>query len=130
VVLYGAALGDQDFELGFLQEKSAEIAKSIESVSTKLAVDSAPSASTAIYYSLQCRANFLLETHLHSLTRELAREVDDVLREADARALGIDNFDPAGQSEGEDDPTFLRDLKLQRQLFDDIRAHEAKALAR
>jgi hypothetical protein len=85
----GAALGNKDFEAGFLEEKQAEIEESIRSVSTKLAADSAHAASTATYYSLQCCADFPLETHLPSL---------------------FDILDPNGQCPGERDPTFLRDL--------------------
>ena len=54
--------------------------ESIKSVSTKPAEDSAHAASTASYYSLQCRTDFLLKTHLPSLTRDLARAVDEALR--------------------------------------------------
>jgi hypothetical protein len=60
------ALGDKDFEAAFLEEKQAEIVYSIKSVFTKPAVGSAHVASTATYYSLQCRADFLLESHLPS----------------------------------------------------------------
>ena len=110
VKVCGAALGDKDFEAAFLEEKQTEIVDSIKSVSTKLAVDSAHAASTATYYSLQCRADFLLETHLPSLTRNLARNVDDALRGAYTKAFGFDILDSNGQSTGERDPTFLRDL--------------------
>ena len=79
--------------------------ESIESVSIKLTVDSAHAASTAIYYSLQCRADFLLETHLPSLTRDLARAVDDALRGAYTKAFGFDILGPNGQCPGERDPT-------------------------
>jgi hypothetical protein len=75
-----------------------------------MAANSAQSASTAIYYSLQCRVDFLLETHLPSLTRDLSREVDNALRGAYTSAFDIDILDPAGQTPGEADPTFLRDL--------------------
>ena len=82
----------------------------IESVSTKLAVNSAHAASTAIYYSLQCRADFLLETHLPSLTRDLAVAKDGALRGAYTTAFGFDILNPDGQFSGKRDPTFLRDL--------------------
>jgi hypothetical protein len=52
VIVCGAALGDKDFEAGFLEEKQVKIVESIKSVPTKLAVDSAHVASTATYYSL------------------------------------------------------------------------------
>jgi hypothetical protein len=110
VKVCGAALGDEEFELAFLREKSQEITEAIDSVSSKMAANSAQSASTAIYYSLQCRADFLLETHLPSLTRDLARAVDEALRGAYTRAFGVDILDPDGQTPGELDPTFLRDL--------------------
>jgi hypothetical protein len=110
VKICGAALGDEDYELEFLREKSEEITEAINSVSSKIAANSAQCASTAIYYSLQCRADFLLETHLPSLTRDLARAVDDALRGAYTRAFGVDILDPDGQTPGEADPTFLRDL--------------------
>ena len=91
-------------------EKAEEIAEAINLVSSKMAANSAQSASTAIYYSLQCRVDFLLETHLPSFTRHLAREVDEALRGAYTSAFDIDILDPAGQTPGEADPTFLRDL--------------------
>ena len=49
VKVCGAALGDRDFEAAYLEEKQAKIVESINSVSTKLAADSAHAASTAIY---------------------------------------------------------------------------------
>ena len=52
VIVCGAALGDKDFEAGFLEEKHAKIMESIKSVSIKLAADSAHAASTATYYPL------------------------------------------------------------------------------
>jgi hypothetical protein len=55
VIVCGAALGDKDFEAGFLEEKQAKITESTKSVSIKLAADSydsAHAASTATYYSL------------------------------------------------------------------------------
>jgi len=110
VKVCGSALGDKDFELAFLGEQQAKIVGAIESVSTKLAVNSAHAASTAIYYSLQCRADFLLETHLPSLTRDLAVAVDGALRGAYTTAFGFDILNPDGQFSGERDPTFLRDL--------------------
>jgi hypothetical protein len=105
-----AALGDKCFEAGFLEEKQAEIVESIKSVPTKPAADFAHAVGTATYYSLQCRADFLLETHLPSLTRDLARAVDDALRGAYTKALGFDIIDPNGQCPGERDPALLRDL--------------------
>ena len=110
VKVCGSALGDKDFELAFLGEQQAKIVGAIESVSTKLAVNSAHAASTAIYYSLQCRADFLLETHLPSLTRDLAVAVDGALRGAYTTAFGFDILNPDGQFSGERDSTFLRDL--------------------
>ena len=110
VIVCGAALGDKEFEAAFLEEQRTRIVNSIKSVSTTLATDSAHAASTAIYYSLQCRADFLLETHLPSLTRNLARSVDEALRGAYATAFGIDILNPEGHLRNQRDPTFLRDL--------------------
>ena len=75
-----------------------------------LAASSAHAASTAIYYSLQCRIDYLLETHLPALTRPLACAVDEALRRAYHLAFEVDLLDPVGQVPGQDDPTFLRDL--------------------
>ena len=77
---------------------------------TNLAPKSAQALTTAIYFSLQSRADYLLETHLPSLTRALARGVDTALRAAYTKALGADLLDPQGQVAGQQDPTFIRDL--------------------
>jgi L-aminopeptidase/D-esterase-like protein len=97
VIVCGAALGDRAFEEHFLQEKTAEIRSEIESVVNKLAGDSAHALSTAIYYSLQARVDFLLETHLPSLTRSLARATDEALSKAYIKAFGFNLLDPNGQ---------------------------------
>jgi hypothetical protein len=110
VVICGAALGDQNFEEEFLKEKTEEVVKQIELVTEKLAQESAHCLSAAIYYSLQARVDFLLETHLPSLTRELAQQVDVSLRKAYIKAFDIDLLSPSGQRTGEEDPSFLRDL--------------------
>ena len=52
--------------------------------------ESAHCASTAIYYSPQCRAEYLLGTHLPSETRALATKVDKALRKAYAQCFGTD----------------------------------------
>jgi hypothetical protein len=90
VKVCGAALG---IEAAILEEKQAKIVGAIKSVSTKFAVDSAYAASTATYYSLQCRADFLLETQLASLTRYLARAIGDALRSAYTKAFDFDICD-------------------------------------
>jgi len=110
VIVCGAALGDRAFEEHFLRDKTAEITSEIESVVNKLAGDSAHVLSTAIYYSLQARVDFLLETHLPSLTRSLARATDEALSKAYIKAFGFNVLDPNGQRPGEQDPSFLRDL--------------------
>ena len=53
--------------------------------------------------------DFLLETHLPSLTCEMAQQVDVSLRKAYMEAFDIDLLDPSGQRMGEEDPWFLRD---------------------
>ena len=61
-----------------------------------LAGESAHRASTAIYYSLQCRVECLLGTHLPSETRALATRVDEALPKAYARCFGTDLLKPEG----------------------------------
>jgi hypothetical protein len=61
-----------------------------------LADESAHCASTAIYYSLQSRADYLPGTHLPSETRTLAAKVDEALRKAYARCLSTDLLNPDG----------------------------------
>jgi hypothetical protein len=102
VKVCGAALGDKDFEAAFLEEKQAENVEGIKS--------SLDQTRPLTYFSLQCRAGFLLETHLSCLTRDLVRAIDDALRGTYTKALGFDILDPNGQCPGERDPTFLRDL--------------------
>ena len=117
-IVCGAALGDDEFIADFLHTKQLEICGDIAnsspgtivSVVEALAASSAHAASTAIYYSLQCRIDYLLETHLPALTRPLACAVDEALRRAYHLAFEVDLLDPAGQVPGQDDPTFLRDL--------------------
>ena len=94
----------------FLQEEESRIATAIDSVASALAPKSAQALTVAIYFSLQCRADFLLETHLPSLTRNLTKGVDAALRRAYSMAFGADLLDPNGQVAGEQDPTFIRDL--------------------
>ena len=82
----------------------------IASVVDHLSDESAHCASTAIYYSLQCRVEYLLGTHLPSETRGLANKVDEALRKAYARCFGIDLLNPEGTRSDQTDPTFYRDL--------------------
>ena len=117
-IVCGAALGDDDFIADFLHTKQLEICGyiassspgTIISVVEALAASSAHAASTAIYYSLQSRIDYLLETHLPALTRPLARAIDEALRRAYLLTYQIDLLNPAGQVPDQDDPTFLRDL--------------------
>ena len=118
ITVCGAALGDDAYIEHFLLSKQIEICGDIEraspgtiiSVTSALAEASAHAASTAIYYSLQCRIDYLLETHLPAHTRQLARAVDQALRQAYTIAFGIDLLDPEGPVPGQDDPSFLSDL--------------------
>jgi hypothetical protein len=75
-----------------------------------LADESADCASTAIYYSLQCRAGYLLGTHLPSEMRALAAKVDEALRKANAQCFGTDLVNPDGTWGRQEDPAFHRDL--------------------
>jgi hypothetical protein len=118
IVACGAALGDTDFQKDFILQKQHEICGDIlndkpgviASVAADLAEDSAHAASTAIYYSLQCRIDYILETHLPSLTREFAKAVDKALGEAYHLVFDVDILSPEGQIDGEDDPAFISDL--------------------
>ena len=70
----------------------------------------AQSTATAIHCSLQSRADFLLQTHLPSLTWGLVDAVDAALRRAFKVALGKDLPDPEGQIPKQQDPTFSHDF--------------------
>ena len=118
VITCGAALGDKEYVAAFLDaqaerlcnDQDSETPGVIPKVTEALADESAQCASTAIYYSLQCRADFLLGTHLPSETRTLAAKVDDALRKAYARCFGADLLNAEGTWERQEDPTFHRDL--------------------
>jgi hypothetical protein len=118
VIACGAALGDTEFQKDFILQKQREICGEIESgkpgviasVTADLAEDSAHAASTAIYYSLQCRIDYILETHLPSLTRDFAKAVDKALGEAYRLVFDVDILNSEGQIGGEDDPAFISDL--------------------
>ena len=118
VTVCGAALGDDDYIADFLLGKEKEICGSIAtaspgtivSITKALAEVSAHAASTAIYYSLQSRVDYLLETHLPHHTLELAKAVDCALRKAYKIAFDMDLLDPNGQAPDQEDPSFLCDL--------------------
>jgi hypothetical protein len=118
ITVCGAALGDDAYIKDFLLSKQTEICGdigkaspgTIATVTAALAEASAHAASTAIHYSLQCRIDYLLETHLPVHTRQLAQAVDQALRKAYKIAFGIDLLDPEGPIPGQDDPSFLCDL--------------------
>ena len=69
-------------------------------------------AHSAIHYSLQSRADYLLETHLPDQTRDLAEAVDAVLRKCYLICFGTDLLDSEGQNGSlyKDDPSFFRNL--------------------
>ena len=118
VITCGAALGDAPFIAAFLEDAANHLCNDIDaaepgviaSVVDHLSDESAHCASTAIYYSLQCRVEYLLGTHLPSETRGLANKVDEALRKAYARCFGIDLLNPEGTRSDQTDPTFYRDL--------------------
>jgi len=118
VTVCGAALGDDAYIEDFLRSKQIELCGiigssspgTIISVTSTLANASAHAASTAIYYSLQCRVDYLLETHLPVHTLQLRKAVDQALRQAYNIAFDIDLLDPDGLVPGQDDPSFLSDL--------------------
>ena len=68
----------------------------ISRVTAALAERSAHCAHTAIFFSPQSRVDYILSVHLLSQTRRLAAAVGKLLREAYARALGADIFNPEG----------------------------------
>ena len=80
VITCGAALGDKEYVAAFLDAQTERLCNDHDSetpgvipkVTEALADESAQCASTAIYFSLQCRADFLLGTHLPLETRTLA----------------------------------------------------------
>ena len=89
ITVCGAALGDDDYIKDFLLNKQTEICGDIGKASpgTTAAVIAAlacldPRSETAIHYLLQCRIDYLLETHLPIHTRQLAQAIDKVLRKA------------------------------------------------
>ena len=118
VITCGAALGDAPFIAAFLEDAANHLCNDIDaaepgviaSVVDHLSNESAHCASTAIYYSLQCRVDYLLGTHLPSETRGLADKVDEALRKAYTRCFGIDLLNPEGTRSDQTDPTFCRDL--------------------
>ena len=114
----GAAIGDDAFVQDFLLAKqtelcgdpSADLSGTISNTSTLLAQDSTHSASAAIFYSLQARADFILGTHLPSQTRLLAAAIDEALAKAYEKAFGFDVLGATGCFPSQDDPSFIRDL--------------------
>ena len=114
ITVCGAALGDDAYIEHFLPSKQIEICGDIEraspgtiiSVTSALAEASAHAASTAIYYSLQCRIDYLLETHLPAHTRQLARAVAQALRQAYPIPSGIDLLTPEGPIPAQYEPLF------------------------
>ena len=67
-------------------------------------------AHTAIHYSLQCRVDYVLATHLPSQTRHLATAVDESLRRAYKLCLGVDLLDEQGHTSTQGDKASVRDL--------------------
>ena len=114
----GTALGDKEYVAAFLDAQAERLCNDHDSetpgvipkVAEALADESVQCASTAIYYSPQCRADFLLGTHLPSETRTLAAKVDDAMRKAYARCFGVDPLNAEDIWERQEDPTFHRDL--------------------
>ena len=118
VTTCGAALGDKAFVAAFLDAQADRLCNDIDStspgvilkVTNDLAEESAHCASVALYYSLQCRVEYLLGTHLPSETRTLADRVDAALQKAYSRCFGVDLLEPNGTWQNQQDPTFHRDL--------------------
>ena len=110
VITCGAALGDAPFIAAFLEDAANHLCNDIDaaapgviaSVVDHLTDESAHSASTAIYYLLQCRVEYLLGIHLPSETRCLANKVHEALRKAYARCFGTDLSNLEGHMEQPD----------------------------
>ena len=104
VTTCGAALGDKAYIAAFLDLQARRLSNDIDSMSSgvilqvidDLARESAQCASVALYYSLQCRADYLLGTHLPSETRDLTERVDASRRKAYARCFRVDLLNPEG----------------------------------
>ena len=117
-IRHTAAIGDDAFFSDFLDNAQRSLCGdpatgapgSIVKTSTARALDSAHAASAAIRYSLQQRVNYILSTHLPSETRHLAEAVDAALRKANCKSFGFDVLGDEGAFQGQEDPTFIRDL--------------------
>ena len=66
----------------FCRDAATGSAGKIASTTAAMAEVSTQSAVMVTHYSLQCRVDFLLQTHLPSLTRDLVDAVDAALRRA------------------------------------------------
>jgi len=122
VTTCGAALGDKAYVAAFLDLQARRLTNDIDSMSPgvipqvtdDLARESSQCASVALYYSLQCRADYLLGTHLPSETRDLTERVDASLRKAYARCFRVDLLNPEGTWDNQVDPTFHRNFTMLR----------------
>lgn len=114
----GTAIGDDAFISDYLDGVQRSLCGDpttgtpgiIAKTSTTLAQDSTHAASAAIHYSLQQRIDYILGTHLPSETRQLAAAVDAALRKAYHKSFGFDVLGDEGAFQGQEDPTFIRDL--------------------
>ena len=121
VWLCGSAIGDDDYVRLRLKKKTTELwgdqAKTdprgkIEKTAQNLMAESAHVAHSVIYYSLQCRIDWLLATHLPSQTKDLAHAADSVLRRIYKQCYGCDLLDTEGSNllVGQRDPEFTSTL--------------------
>ena len=90
-----------------------EASGTIPRVVDHLLLESAHAASIALYLSLQCRIDYLCQTHLPSLTKALVQRVDEALQAAYSKVLGYDVLDPFGVPRPDGtrplkDPGFIR----------------------
>ena len=117
LITCGAAVGARDFQLAYLEGEArrlcAEASGTIPRVVDHLLLESAHAASIALYLSLQCRIDYLCQTHLPSLTKALVQRVDEALQAAYSKVLGYDVLDPFGVPRPDGtrppkDPGFIR----------------------
>ena len=111
----GAAVGDDDYIEAKLEEAERELCGeegTIMRLTSILAERDAHVAHTSLLYSLQCRADFLLATHLPSQTSKLASSIDEALVKAYAIAYNTNLFQPA--DDDQEDRPFVPDLAALR----------------
>ena len=104
-----AVTGSDSFVMGFLLKEQAGAGK-IASTMAVSAGASTQSAATVTTTRSRARLDFLLQTHLPTLTRGLTGAVDTALRKAYTVAFGKSPLDPEGVFSGRHGPAFTRDL--------------------